>query len=135
MLRRTLFDAEHELFRDSIRSFVEKEIVPEAEAWERDGIVDKAMFRKAGANGFLGMEIPGELGGGGVDDFRFNVVINEEIQRAGVMASGMCITLHNNRATRRTDCCRQRLFARRRALFLHASCRGHLRCLRRSCPS
>jgi alkylation response protein AidB-like acyl-CoA dehydrogenase len=96
MLRRTLFDDEHELFRDSIRSFVEKEIVPEAEAWERDGIVDKAMFRKAGANGFLGMEIPGELGGGGVDDFRFNVVINEEIQRAGVMASGMCITLHND---------------------------------------
>ena len=96
MLKRTLFDGDHDLFRDSVRSFVEKEIVPNAEEWERDGVVDKAMFRKAGANGFLGMEIPEEYGGGGVDDFRFNVVIDEEIQRSGVMGSGMCITLHND---------------------------------------
>jgi alkylation response protein AidB-like acyl-CoA dehydrogenase len=96
MLRRTLFDDDHQLFRGSIRSFVDKEIVPHADGWEREGIVDKAMFRKAGASGFLGMEIPEEHGGGGVEDFRFNVVINEEVQRAGVMASGMCITLHND---------------------------------------
>ncbi len=96
MLQRTLLNDDHELFRESVRRFVETEIVPNADAWEAAGAVDKAMFRKAGANGFLGMEIPEELGGGGVDDFRFNVVINEEIQRAGVIGSGMCITLHND---------------------------------------
>ena len=96
MLKRTLFEPEHDLFRESFRAFVEREIVPHADAWEQAGIVDKAMFRKAGENGFLGMEIPESLGGGGVDDFRFNVIIDEEIQRAGVMASGMCITLHND---------------------------------------
>ena len=96
MLKRTLFDDDHELFRDSVRAFIDKEIVPHADDWERAGVVDKAMFRKAGANGFLGMEIPEEHGGGGVDDFRFNVIIDEEIQRAGVFASGMCITLHND---------------------------------------
>jgi alkylation response protein AidB-like acyl-CoA dehydrogenase len=96
MLQRTLFTDDHELFRESIRRFVETEIVPNADAWEQAGAVDKTMFRKAGANGFLGMEIPESLGGGGVDDFRFNVVINEEIQRAGVIGSGMCITLHND---------------------------------------
>jgi alkylation response protein AidB-like acyl-CoA dehydrogenase len=96
MLKRTLFDDEHELFRESFRSFVANEIVPRADEWEQAGLVDKAMFRKAGASGFLGMEIPQSLGGGGVDDFRFNVIIDEEIQRAGVMASGMCITLHND---------------------------------------
>ncbi len=96
MLKRTLFEPEHDLFRESFRSFVEREIVPRADAWEQAGIVDKAMFRRAGENGFLGMEIPEALGGGGVDDFRFNVIIDEEIQRAGVMASGMCITLHND---------------------------------------
>lgn len=96
MLSRTLFETDHELFRQSVRTFVDKEIAPNADGWERDGNVDKAMFRKAGANGFLGMEIPEDLGGGGVDDFRFNVIINEEVQRAGVMASGMCITLHND---------------------------------------
>lgn len=96
MLSRTLFETDHELFRQSVRTFVDKEIAPNADGWEREGNVDKAMFRKAGANGFLGMEIPEDLGGGGVDDFRFNVIINEEVQRAGVMASGMCITLHND---------------------------------------
>ena len=96
MLQRTLFDEDHELFRDSVRKFVETEIVPNADAWEEAGAVDKDMFRKAGANGFLGMEIPEELGGGGIDDFRFNVILNEEFQRAGVMGSGMCITLHND---------------------------------------
>ena len=91
-----MFDQEHELFRDAVRSFVERAIVPNADKWEQAGVVDKSMFRTAGEAGFLAMEIPESFGGGGVDDFRFNVVINEEIQRAGVMASGMCITLHND---------------------------------------
>jgi uncharacterized delta-60 repeat protein len=59
--------------------------------------VDKAMFREAGANGFLGIDAPEEFGGGGqLGDFRFNVVMNEELQRAGVFGSGMCLTLHND---------------------------------------
>ena len=96
MLRRTLFSDEHDLFRESFRAFVDKEIVPHADEWERAGVVDRAMFRRAGEAGFLGIEVPEELGGGGVDDFRFNVIMNEEIQRAGVTASGMCLTLHND---------------------------------------
>lgn len=96
MLSRTIYDDDHDLFRDSFRTFVQKEIVPKADEWEKAGLVDTAMFKTAGENGFLGMEIETEHGGGGVDDFRFNCVINEEIQAAGVMASGMCITLHND---------------------------------------
>ena len=96
MLKRTLFDNDHDLFRESVRTFIDKEIVPNADEWEKAGLVDKAMFAKAGSSGFLAMEVPQELGGGGVDDFRFNVIIDEEIQTAGVMASGMCITLHND---------------------------------------
>ena len=96
MLKRTIYNDEHDLFRESFRTFVDKEIVPNADRWEAEGKVDTAMFRTAGANGFLGMEIPEEFGGGGVDDFRFNCIVNEEIQLAGVMGSGMCITLHND---------------------------------------
>jgi alkylation response protein AidB-like acyl-CoA dehydrogenase len=96
MLKRTLYSDDHELFRESFRSFVDREIVPNADQWEADGKVDTAMFTTAGASGFLGMEIPEELGGGGVDDFRFNCIINEEIMAAGVMGSGFCITLHND---------------------------------------
>jgi alkylation response protein AidB-like acyl-CoA dehydrogenase len=95
-MRRRLFDDTHEMFRDSFRTFVQREIVPHHEKWEAAGKVDKAMFREAGANGFLGIDAPEELGGGGTDDFRFNLIMNEEFQYAGVAGSGMCMTLHND---------------------------------------
>ena len=70
--------------------------MPNHEKWEHDGKIDKEMFRKAGSLGFLGMAVPEVYGGGGVEDFRYNSIINEEIQLAGVVGSGMCITLHND---------------------------------------
>ena len=91
-MRRTIFDEEHDMFRESVRSFIDKEIAPNHEKWEQNGKVDKEMFQKAGSTGFLGMAIPEEYGGGGVEDFRYNSIINEEIQLAGVVGSGMCIT-------------------------------------------
>jgi alkylation response protein AidB-like acyl-CoA dehydrogenase len=93
---RDLFDTDHELFRSSVRDFVEREVSPNVAKWEAEGKVDKDMFRSAGEAGFLGMAIPEEYGGGGVVDFRFNVVIIEELMRGDAMASGMCITLHND---------------------------------------
>jgi long-chain-acyl-CoA dehydrogenase len=95
-VRRTLFDDEHELFRDSVRRFIAAELAPRYEAWERAGIVDRDMFRAAGKHGFLGMGVPTEYGGGGVDDFRYNLVIGEEVQRAGINAAGLGWTLHND---------------------------------------
>jgi alkylation response protein AidB-like acyl-CoA dehydrogenase len=95
-VRRTLFDDEHELFRDSVRRFIAAELAPRNEAWERAGIVDRDMFRSAGKHGFLGMAVPTEYGGGGVDDFRYNLVIGEEVQRAGINAAGLGWTLHND---------------------------------------
>jgi alkylation response protein AidB-like acyl-CoA dehydrogenase len=95
-MQRTLFDDDHELFRDSVRSFIGAELAPHHEEWERAGIVDRDLFTKAGKLGFLGMAVPEEHGGGGVADFRYNVVIAEEIQRAGVNAAGLGWTLHND---------------------------------------
>jgi alkylation response protein AidB-like acyl-CoA dehydrogenase len=95
-MERTLFDAEHEMFRESVRGFIAKEVVPHHEEWEHAGLVDRELFRKAGAQGFLGMAVPEELGGGGVEDFRYNVVILEEVQRADVNAAGLGWTLHND---------------------------------------
>ena len=92
-MRRTIFDEEHDMFRESVRSFIDKEIAPNHEKWEQNGKVDKEMFQKAGSTGFLGMAIPEEYGGGGVEDFRYNSIINEEIQLAGVVGSGMCLSL------------------------------------------
>ena len=95
-MRRTIFDEEHDMFRESVRSFIDKEIVPNHEKWEHDGKINKEMFQKAGSLGFLGMAVPEGYGGGGVEDFRYYAIINEEIQHAGVVGSGMCITLHND---------------------------------------
>jgi len=95
-MERTIYESEHQLFRESVQHFVDTEIVPHNAEWERAGIVDKSMFRAAGSAGLLGMAIPGELGGGGVDDFRYNAVISEVLTAAGLIAAGTCITLHND---------------------------------------
>ena len=95
-MERTIFDDEHDLFRDSFRRFVAEEITPNLESWEADGIADRSLFAAAGEHGFLGMAIPAEHGGGGVDDFRYNLVIIEEVQRAGAGGAGLGLTLHND---------------------------------------
>ena len=93
---RRLFDDEHEQFRATVRRFVANQIVPNHEKWESAGLVDRALFARAGAIGLLGMAIPPEHGGGGVDDFRYNLVLNEEVHAAGVNGAGLGITLHND---------------------------------------
>ena len=95
-MRRRLFEAEHEAFRGSVRTFLTKEVTPHMEAWDAEGIVPRQLFTTAGAAGFLGMAIPVEFGGGGVADFRFNAVLGEEIMRAGVAGAGLGLSLHND---------------------------------------
>jgi alkylation response protein AidB-like acyl-CoA dehydrogenase len=95
-MERTLFDEEHDLFRQAIRTFIAKEITPHYDQWELDGIVPRDLFRAAGANGFLCMATPEEYGGGGVDDFRYNMIVAEEVQRAGIAGAGLGITLHTD---------------------------------------
>src|SRR4051794_20371114 len=94
-MRRSLFDADHEAFRESFRAFLDKEVVPHLAEWDAAGIVPREVFAAAGRSGFLGMDVPEELGGGGVADFRFNTVIAEETMRAGAAGAGLGISLHN----------------------------------------
>jgi len=95
-MSRAIFETDHDLFRETVRSFVASEVSPNVPKWEAEGRVDKEMFHNAGEAGLLGMAIPEQYGGGGVDDFRFNAVIVEEIMAGDAFASGMCITLHND---------------------------------------
>ncbi|MFP5020246.1 acyl-CoA dehydrogenase family protein [Pseudonocardia phyllosphaerae] len=95
-MKRTLYESDHEDFRQAFRSFVEKEIVPNETGWEHDGVVARDLFTTAGANGFLGIDVPEQYGGGGVPDFRFNAVISEELMRSGAAAAGLGLTLHND---------------------------------------
>ncbi len=95
-MRRRLFEPEHDDFRASFRTFLEREVVPHHAQWERDGIVPRELYAAAGEHGFTAMAVPEEHGGAGVEDFRFNVVIGEEVQRAGVSGFGLGLTLHND---------------------------------------
>ncbi len=95
-MRRTLYNEDHELFRASVRAFVDTEMKPYFEDWEKAGIVPKAVFKKAGDMGMLGMAVPEEYGGPGMPDFRWNAVVTEEFASGGVGGAGAMIGLHND---------------------------------------
>jgi alkylation response protein AidB-like acyl-CoA dehydrogenase len=95
-VQRDLFDDDHEMFRDSVRRFIAADVAPHNDEWEAAGVVDRSLFTSAGKHGFLGMAVPERYGGGGIDDFRYNLVIAEEVQRGGINAAGLGWTLHND---------------------------------------
>ncbi len=81
---RTIFESEHDDYRESFRRFLEAEVKPHYDDWNAAGIIPREMFAKAAEHGFLAMEVPEEYGGQGVDDWRFNVVLMEEAATSGV---------------------------------------------------
>ncbi|NUP31540.1 MAG: acyl-CoA dehydrogenase [Streptomycetaceae bacterium] len=84
----------HRAFREPAREFVRREIVPFHDGWEKAGIVDREVWRKAGKLGLLGIDVDERYGGGGVRDFRYLATLSEELVRAG--ASGVGFGLHND---------------------------------------
>ncbi|MEV0165038.1 acyl-CoA dehydrogenase family protein [Nonomuraea fuscirosea] len=93
-MRRDLFDEEHLLFRETVREFMAREVVPHHQQWEKEGIVPREVWKKAGELGMFGFSVPEEYGGAGITDFRYNAVIVEEIIRSA--ASGLGFSLHND---------------------------------------
>jgi alkylation response protein AidB-like acyl-CoA dehydrogenase len=90
MIARSLFREEHEIFRSSVRKFVEREIVPFHAQWEHDGVVPRELWLKAGAEGLLCCTVPEEYGGLGLD-YLFDVVVFEEVWRVGASGPGFLI--------------------------------------------
>ncbi len=93
-MRRTIYEPDHDAFRQTCRAFCDKEIEPHHPEWEKAGIVPRELWLKAGEVGLLGFMMPEEYGGVGADDFRFNCVMDEELSRIG--ASGPGFALHND---------------------------------------
>jgi alkylation response protein AidB-like acyl-CoA dehydrogenase len=90
------FDESHELFRQGVRTFLQREVIPNAEKWDRAGIIDKDLFRRAGDAGYLAFDAPEEYGGGGMADFRYNAILTEEATAAGVGVHVGPLNLHND---------------------------------------
>ena len=95
-ISRTIFNEDHDGFREVVRRFVEKEVVPHLGEWAAAGRVDRELFAKAGETGILGMSAPERFGGGGVDDFRFNAIVIEELARVGATAVSMSLCGFND---------------------------------------
>jgi alkylation response protein AidB-like acyl-CoA dehydrogenase len=96
---RSLFNDDHQAFRDSFASFIAKEMTPHYLEWEAAGIAPRELFAAAGQYGFLGIAVPEQYGGGGTDDFRFNMILAEELAAAGIGGAGLGLTLHNDITT------------------------------------
>jgi acyl-CoA dehydrogenase len=92
-MKRLIFDEDHDMFRDATRRFMQAEVEPHIERWREQGICDKDAFLKAGEQGLLGMWVPEEYGGMGIEDFRFEQVLIEETIRHGDI--GLFLTLHS----------------------------------------
>ncbi len=91
-MQRSIFEAEHDQFREMVRAFLIKEAVPHSEAWETAGIVDRAFWKAAASQGLVGFAASEAHGGGGQADFRFNVVLDEEVVRTGTVGDGFSLT-------------------------------------------
>jgi alkylation response protein AidB-like acyl-CoA dehydrogenase len=90
----SIYTQEHEDFRSTVREFLEREVVPHHDQWEKDGQVSREVWTKAGGQGLLCFDVDEEYGGAGVKDFRYNMVVAEEISRVG--ASGLGFPVHTD---------------------------------------
>src|SRR3954463_972652 len=93
-MQHAVYEAEHDEFRDMVRAWAEKTVAPFHGQWEKDGIVPREVWLSGGKQGLLGMDLEEQYGGGGVRDFRYNAVLDEELVRIG--ASGVGFGLHND---------------------------------------
>ncbi|MDX6741435.1 acyl-CoA dehydrogenase family protein [Actinocorallia sp. A-T 12471] len=92
-MRRTLFNEDHEAFRETVRSFADRVLRPNYPKYVEQRSIDREVWKEAGELGILGLEVPEEYGGSGAEDFRFNVVANEEFAKVS-MGYASCLGIH-----------------------------------------
>src|SRR6201985_1224648 len=96
MSARLEYTSEHRQFRAMVHDFVQQTVVPAHEQWENAGCLDRSLFTEAGKLGLLAFSVPEEFGGPGVDDFRYNAIVVDELQRAGAAAEAIALSLQND---------------------------------------
>jgi len=87
------YTEDHRIFREALKKFLEKEVIPHVEEWEEAGIVPKSIWKKMGEQGFLCMDVPEEYGGLGAD-FLYSVILMEEMARTN--HTGLAASLHSD---------------------------------------
>lgn len=93
---RQLFDDDHDKYRDLVREFVSREVTPNLARWDAERLIDRQVWLAAGKQGVIGLGVPEEYGGAGQADFRFQVVVFEELARVGAAALTSSFSLQDN---------------------------------------
>jgi alkylation response protein AidB-like acyl-CoA dehydrogenase len=93
-MQREIFGPDHDAFRDMVRVFIAREVTPYHEQWERDGVVSREVWLAAGRAGLLGIDVDKKYGGGGDPDYRYYLILDEELARAGATGPGFAV--HND---------------------------------------
>jgi alkylation response protein AidB-like acyl-CoA dehydrogenase len=95
-MRRTLYDDDHEQYRQTVREFLAREVVPYAEQWDADRWIDKKVFMKAAEAGLYALKVPEAYGGAGEQDYRYRLVVCEEIARVNALSFGLTLGLQDD---------------------------------------
>jgi alkylation response protein AidB-like acyl-CoA dehydrogenase len=95
-MRRTLYSEDHEQYRQTVREFLAREVEPHVLAWEQDALIDREVFRAAAEQGVYALAVPEDHGGAGATDYRFRMVVNEEVARIGATSFGMTLGLQDD---------------------------------------
>ena len=91
-MQRDIYDESHELYRQTVREFIVREVAPNYEAWESAGMIDRQVFKAGCAAGIYGLEIPERFGGSGTSDYRYRSVVCEEMARARATSVSISFT-------------------------------------------
>lgn len=95
-MQRTLYDADHEAYRATVRAFLDREVVPHLDRWDAEHLIDRDVYRKAAAAGVYALAVPEEYGGAGEPDFRFRFVVCEEVGRINANSFGLTLGLQDD---------------------------------------
>lgn len=95
-MQRSLYGADHEAYRETVREFLTREVVPHQHDWDRDRWIDRSVFARAAKSGIYALQIPEEYGGAGEPDYRYRMVVCEEIARINALSFGLTVSLQDD---------------------------------------
>ena len=95
-MKRTLYESDHEAYRETVREFLSREVVPHQDDWDRDHWIDRGVFARAAKAGIYALQVDEEYGGAGEHDYRYRMVVSEEIARINALSFGLTISLQDD---------------------------------------
>jgi alkylation response protein AidB-like acyl-CoA dehydrogenase len=95
-VKRTLYESDHEAYRETVREFLSREVVPHQDDWDRDHWIDREVFARAAKAGIYALQVDEKYGGAGEHDYRYRMVVSEEIARINALSFGLTISLQDD---------------------------------------